>query len=217
MLSKISVLLVDDHAIVRTGIRMLLSGAANIEIIAEADRGEVACQLYLSNKPDVVVLDLSMPGIGGLECIRRLCSRDPLAKILVFSVHNEAVYINRALAAGAKGYITKSSAPDLLIDAIQTIAANSGYVESDLMDIDIHQENPRDSYQNLVNTLSPKEFDVFCLLTKGLTTHKIADELCISYKTAANYSTQIKNKFNASTITELAHIATALGIIKIED
>ena len=215
MLSKISVLLVDDHAIVRAGMRMLLSSAANIEIIAEADRGEVACQIYLNNKPDVVVLDLSMPGIGGLECIRRLCSRDPLAKILVFSVHNEAVYINRALAAGAKGYITKSSAPNLLIDAIQTIAANRDYVESDLMDI--HLESPKASYQNLLNTLSPKEFDVFCLLIKGLTTHKIADELCISYKTAANYSTQIKNKFNAATITELAHIATALGIIKIED
>lgn len=107
-MNKISVILVDDHAVVRAGFRMLLASVNTIEIIAEAESGEAACQLYLNKQPDVVVLDLSMPGIGGLECIRRICSRNPQAKILVFSVHDESVYVSRAIAAGALGYITKN-------------------------------------------------------------------------------------------------------------
>lgn len=212
-MNKISVILVDDHAVVRAGFRMLLASVNTIEIIAEAESGEVACQLYLNKQPDVVVLDLSMPGIGGLECIRRICTRDPQAKILVFSVHDESVYVSRAIAAGALGYITKNSAPEILVDAIQKIAAGGIYIEAGLEKTSRTHQNEVD-YKNLLNTLTPKEFDVFCLLAKGLTTHKIANELCMGYKTAANYGTQIKSKFNAATVAELAHIATALGIIK---
>jgi two-component system, NarL family, invasion response regulator UvrY len=212
-MNKISVLLVDDHAVVRAGFRMLLASAKTIEIAAEASSGEAACRVYLEKQPDVVVLDLSMPGIGGLECIRRICSRDPLAKILVFSVHDENVYVSRAIDAGAKGYITKNSAPEILVDAIQKIVAGGTYIELSLEKT--ARKHPAEvDYKNLVNTLTPKEFDVFYLLAKGLTTHKIADELCLGYKTVANYGTQIKNKFNAETVAELAHIATALGIIK---
>jgi two-component system, NarL family, invasion response regulator UvrY len=211
-MKKISVLLVDDHAVVRAGFRMLLASTSTIEIIAEAERGEAACQLYLEKQPDVVVLDLSMPGIGGLECLRRICNRDPLAKILVFSVHDESVYVSRAIAAGAKGYITKNSAPEILVDAIQNIAAGGMYIEPSL-EKTYPMHKPEDvDYKKLINTLTPKEFDVFCLLAKGLTTHKIADELCLGYKTVANYGTQVKSKFNASTVAELAHIANALGI-----
>lgn len=213
-MKKVSILLVDDHAVVRAGFRMLLASTSTIEIVAEAERGEAACQLYLEKRPDVVVLDLSMPGIGGLECLRRICNRDPLAKILVFSVHDESVYVSRAIAAGAKGYITKNSAPAILVDAIQSIAVGGMYIEPSLEKPHTTHKPDDVDYKNLINTLTPKEFDVFCLLAKGLTTHKIADELCLGYKTVANYGTQIKNKFNASTVAELAHIANALGITK---
>jgi two-component system, NarL family, invasion response regulator UvrY len=212
-MKKISVLLIDDHAVVRAGFRMLLASENCIEILAESDRGEAACQLFMEKQPDVVVLDLSMPGIGGLEVIRRICNRDPNAKILVFSVHDESVYVSRAMEAGAKGYITKNSAPEILVDAIQKIATGDIYIEAGLEKTFRTHQNEVD-YKNLISTLTPKEFDIFCLLAKGLTTHKIADEQCLSYKTVANYGTQIKNKFNASTVAELAHIATALGIIK---
>jgi two-component system, NarL family, invasion response regulator UvrY len=214
---KISVLLVDDHAVVRAGFRMSLAVTDSIEIIAEAERGEAACQLYIEKQPDVVILDLSMPGIGGLECIRRICSRDPQAKILVFSVHDESVYVSRAIEAGAKGYITKNSAPDILVDAIKCIAAGNNYIESNLDKFQVKKTGdfPTETdSQAIISNLSPKEFDIFCLLSKGLTTHKIAEELCLGYKTVANYSTQIKSKFKVSTVAELAHIATALGIIK---
>jgi two-component system, NarL family, invasion response regulator UvrY len=163
------------------------------------------------------VLDLSMPGIGGLECIRRICNRDPQAKILVFSVHDEYVYISRALESGAKGFISKSSAPEMLVSAIHKIAAGGVYIEPHLEKKAPSPANyPTEevNFKNLVATLTPKEFDVFCLLAKGLTTHKIAEELCLGYKTVANYGTQIKNKFNAATVAELAQIATALGITK---
>ncbi|MFZ2312428.1 MAG: response regulator transcription factor, partial [Methylobacter sp.] len=117
MRNRIKVILVDDHAVVRAGFRLLLSTEDSIEVIAEAERGEAACQLYLEQRPDVMVLDLSMPGIGGLESIRRICNRDSTARILVFSVHDEMVYVDRAMNAGAKGYITKNSAPGILVEA----------------------------------------------------------------------------------------------------
>jgi two-component system invasion response regulator UvrY len=213
MSEAIKVILVDDHAVVRAGFRLLLSSVPNIQVIAEAERGEQACQLYLDNKPDVVVLDLSMPGIGGLESIRRICNRDNQAKILVFSVHDEQVYVNRAMMAGAKGYITKNSAPAILVEAIQKISEGGEYIEEGLLKNTTSAGNPSD-YRALIESLSAREFDVFCLLAKGLTMHKVADELCLGYKTAANYGTQIKNKLKVSTVAELAHIAMALGVVK---
>ncbi len=213
MKDRIKVILVDDHAVVRAGFRMLLSTEADIDVIAETDRGEAACQLYLEQQPDVMVLDLSMPGIGGLESIRRICSRDSNAKVLVFSVHDEMVYVDRAIKAGAKGYITKNSAPGILVEAIQKIAGGEIYIEQGLMKNLLLQNNEID-YQTIIDKLSAREFDVFLLLAKGLTAHKIADELCLGYKTVANYGTQIKSKLNISTVAELAHIAMVLGMRK---
>ncbi len=213
MKDKIKVILVDDHAVVRAGFRMLLSAEADINVIAEADRGEAACQLYLEQQPDVMVLDLSMPGIGGLESIRRICNRDSNAKILVFSVHDEMVYVDRAMKAGAKGYITKNSAPEILVTAIQKIALGEIYIEQGLMK-NLPLQSSETDYQTIVDTLSAREFDVFLLLAKGLTAHKIAEELCLGYKTVANYGTQIRSKLNVSSVAELAHIAIVLGLMK---
>jgi DNA-binding NarL/FixJ family response regulator len=219
MKNRIKVLLVDDHAVVRAGFRMLLSTEDTIEVIAEAERGEQACQLYLEKQPDVMVMDLSMPGIGGLECIRRVCNRDSHAKILVFSVHDERVYMDRAINAGAKGYITKHAHPETVIAAIQAIAEGGMYIEQGL----IRQEDPfsnerleagETDHKTRIETLSPREFDVFLLLAKGLTAHKIADELCLGYKTVANYGTQIRSKLKVSSVAELAHIAIGLGVMK---
>ncbi len=213
MNSKIKVLLVDDHAVVRAGFKLLLATSPNIEVIAEAECGEQAIQLYQSCQPDIIVLDLSMPGIGGLETIKRLVQRDEKVNILVFSIHDEQVYVNRALNAGAKGYITKNSAPEILSDAIAGIQNGQRYVEHGLLN-KITDEVSEHDFQAIAQTFSAREFDVFRLLAKGLTAHKIADELCLGYKTVANYVTQIKKKLQVSSIAELAHIAILLGIIK---
>lgn len=210
MKPPIRIILVDDHAIVRAGFRMLLATEDSINVIAEAERGEQVCQLYSELQPDVVVLDLSMAGIGGLEAIRRLYHRDSAAKILVFSVHEESVYIDRAFHAGAKGYISKNAHPDRLIEAIQTVAAGEQYVERGRLNPVVDETD----YKAIITSLSAREFDVLSLLAKGYTAHKIADELCLGYKTIANYSTHVKNKFKVSTTAELVHIALLLGIIK---
>ncbi|MDD2660509.1 MAG: response regulator transcription factor [Methylococcales bacterium] len=220
MKNRIKVILVDDHAVVRAGFRMLLSTDDAIEVIAEAERGEQACQLYLENKPDVMVLDLSMPGIGGLETIRRMCNRDCHAKILVFSVHDERVYVDRAMNAGAKGYISKHAHPEIMIAAIQKIALGEVYIERGLISDGnnvFSSQRPETSeaeYKSLIESLSAREFDVFLLLAKGLTAHKIAGELCLGYKTVANYGTQIRSKFKVSSAAELAHIAIISGVMK---
>jgi two-component system invasion response regulator UvrY len=212
MITKIRVLLVDDHAVVRAGFRLLLASVDSIEVVAEASRCEEACKLYEDWRPDVAVMDLSMPGIGGLEGIRRITARDPGAKILVFSIHDEKVYVDRALAAGAKGYITKNSAPEMLITAVQAIAGGETYVEAGLNASGAFPSGQKD-HRALLATLSPKEFDVFRLLAKGLTTHEAANELCLGVKTVANYSTQIKAKLKVSTAAELARLAIDLKIL----
>ena len=125
----ITVMLVDDHALVRMGFRMLLADA-QVEVVAEADSGEQACAEYARFKPDVVVMDLSMPGMGGLEAVRRLLVQDPKARVLVLSAHEDTAHPQRVLRAGAMGYLAKRSAPDALITAVTAVAANRPYVDA---------------------------------------------------------------------------------------
>jgi two-component system invasion response regulator UvrY len=211
---KVTVMLVDDHAVVRAGYRLLLSQTEHIEVISEAERGEEACQYYLETQPDVIVMDLSLPGIGGLAAISRIAGRDPAAKILVFSIHDELVYVMRALEAGAKGYITKSSAPETLVEAVLKIAGGDTYVEPEIAQKLLVQTLVGKDAPAAINSLSPREFDVFCLLAKGYTTHEVAEELRLSYKTVANYTTLVKAKLNVSTTAEMARLAYQYGLIK---
>lgn len=215
MNTKIRVLLVDDHAVVRAGFRMLLSAQEFIGDILDVDRGELVTQEYSQFQPDVVVMDLSMPGIGGLEAIRRLIKQHNKAVVLVYSIHDEAIYVERAMQAGAKGYVTKNSAPEILAEAVQFVVKGEVYIESGLAEAAGHTvKNEADLYREVVDLLSPREFDVFCLLAKGLNAHEASEQLCLGYKTVANYNTQIKHKLNVNTAADLAHIAMVLGVIK---
>lgn len=208
---KIRILLVDDHAVVRAGYRMLLKNSEDIEVIAEADSGERACKAFADLKPDVVVMDLSMPGIGGLEAIRRIIARDANAKILVFSMHEDTVFVEQALQAGAQGYLTKSSAPEILVEAIKELAAGKSHIDSEIVQrLAVQKSRGKDSP---FSGLSTREFEIFCLLAEGLNTSEIAKRLSLSYKTVANYSTQIKSKLNVSTIAELARLAIRHNIV----
>ncbi len=208
---KIRVLLVDDHAVVRAGYQMLLKNTDDIEVIAEADTGESACKKFAELEPDVVVMDLSMPGIGGLEAIRRMIARNADAKILVFSMHEDTVFVEQALQAGAKGYITKSSEPEILVEAIRSLASGQSHLDSELAQrLAIQKSLGTDS---LLSSLSTREFEIFCLLAEGHNTSEIAKRLSLSYKTVANYSTQIKNKLNVSTVAEIARLAIRYNIV----
>lgn len=213
-MSKITVMLVDDHAVVRAGYRLLLSETDNIAVVAEASRGEDACQAYAEIRPQVIVMDINLPGIGGLAAIRRICGRYPNAKILAFSIHDEPLFVQRALEAGAKGYVSKSCAAELLVEAVQKIAAGETYIEPAIAQRMVVQTATRSDPATLLNALSEREFDIFCLLVNGRTTREVAEELRLGYKTVSNYISLIKHKLNVNTTVEMARMAYQYGILK---
>ena len=205
-------MLVDDHAVVRAGYQMLIKSSDKIEVIAEASSGEEACQIYNTYKPDVVVMDLSLPGIGGMEAIRRILAKDDKAKILVFSMHEDEIFVEQSFQAGATGYLTKNSAPNLLLDAVQKVVKGERYIDPCLSnEIDYEKSRAKD---NVLSHLSPREFEIFCMLAQGLNTSEIAKRLSLSYKTVANYSTQIKSKLDVTTIADIARLAIRYNIVQ---
>jgi len=208
----IKVLLVDDHAVVREGYKNLLDNYPDIEIVAEAPSGEIACKHYVDYQPDVVIMDLSLPGIGGLEAIRRIVARDPDAKILVFSMHEDTVFVEQALQAGARGYISKSTAANDLVEAVQEIANGHDHLDPEIAQ-KLAIQKTRGRHSPFTN-LSTREFEIFCLLAEGANVATIAERLSLSYKTVANYSTQIKNKLEVKTTAELARLAIRHGLVE---
>ena len=191
---------------------MLLKQSDRIEIIAEAASGEQACKLFTDLNPDVVVMDLSLPGMSGLEAIRRIILKDTNARILVFSMHEDTVFVDQALRAGARGYLTKNSAPKTLITAIEEIARGGVYIDAQIAQYLAFQKT-RDEIGPFSN-LSTREFEIFCLLAEGLNINEIAGRLSIGYKTVANYSTHIKNKLQVNTVAELARLAIRHNILQ---
>ncbi|MBX2869456.1 MAG: response regulator transcription factor [Acidiferrobacterales bacterium] len=211
----INVLLVDDHSVVRAGYKALLQSAEDIQVVAEAETGERGCQLYASLQPDVVVMDLSLPGIGGLKAIRHMIARDSNAKIIVFSMHDDISIVEKALDAGSKGYITKNSVPDIMVDAVREIAKGHSYIEPALKEkLALRGASGQDD--NL-SGLTPREFEIFLLLAQGHSAQEAANRLALSYKTVANYTTQIKTKLKLSTVTEIVHLALRHGMVKTVD
>jgi two-component system, NarL family, invasion response regulator UvrY len=210
-MSVINVLLVDDHAVVRMGFKMLLESAADIKVVAEAESGEQGVKFYMEHHPDVVVMDITMPGIGGLEAIERIMAKESNAKILVLSAHEDSVHPKRVLNAGAMGYLTKRSAAEELIKAIRTVASGKRYLEASVaQQLAIQQLSGE---QNPVDVLSDREFEVFMALAKGKTTNDIAETLCLSPRTVGTHLYNIKQKLNANNSAEIALIAMRSGLI----
>jgi two-component system invasion response regulator UvrY len=211
MNTPINVMLVDDHAVVRMGFKMLLETAADIKVIAEAENGEQAIKLYMEHRPDVVVMDITMPGIGGLEAIERIMAKDNTARILVLSAHEDSVHPKRVLNAGAMGYLTKRSAAEELIKAIRMVANRKMYLEANIAQQMAIQQLSGET--NPVDVLSDREFEVFMALAKGKTTNDIADTLCLSPRTVGTHLYNIKQKLNANNSAEIALIAMRSGLI----
>ncbi|MCX7185844.1 MAG: response regulator transcription factor [Methylophilales bacterium] len=210
-MSPIKVMLVDDHAVVRMGFKMLLEMDADIKVVAEAESGEHGIQRYMEFKPHVVVMDITMPGMGGLEAIERILAKDSAAKILVLSAHEDSVHPKRVLNAGAMGYLTKRSAAEELIKAIRTVASGKKYLEASVaQQMAIQQLSGN---QNPVDVLSPREFEVFMALAKGKTTNEIAETLFLSPRTVGTHLYNIKQKLNANNSAEIALIAMRSGLI----
>ncbi len=204
----VRVLLVDDHAIVRAGYRVLLADAPDIELVAEADSGELACQRYVEHDPDVVIMDLSLPGIGGLEAARRIIMRDPQARIIVFSMHEESAFVHQALNAGVKGYVTKGGAPELLVEAVRRVVCGERFLDPRLGEV-----TPSSDTRTAIDALSPREFSIFRLLAEGHGNAEISQRLRLSEKTVANYATQIRKKLGVQNRSELVYVAVRQGVV----
>jgi two-component system invasion response regulator UvrY len=207
----IRVMLVDDHALVRMGFRMLLADA-QVEVVAEADTGEQACADYARVRPDVVVMDLSMPGMGGLEAVRRLIAQDPKARILALSAHEDTAHPRRVLRAGALGYLAKRSAPEALIAAVTAVAANRPYIDAQTAQALAVAEVTGES--NPVEALSEREFSVFVQLARGQSVAQIADNLKLSPSTVGTHLYHVKQKLGASNQSELTLVALRWGLLE---
>lgn len=207
----IRILLADDHEVVRAGYRRLLENTPDIEVVAEVASGEDAYSRYCELHPDVVVMDLTMPGMSGLEASRRILAHDDSAKILVFSVHENEVMLNRALDLGVFGYISKRSASQVMIEAVRQVAAGEVYVGQEMMPYLLRRKTSPDSGR--LSCLSPREFEVFCLLADGKAVNDIASLLNLSPKTVGHHATHVKNKLGISDITGLTRLAIRMGIM----
>ena len=208
----IRVMLVDDHALVRMGFRMLLADA-QVEVVAELDSGEQACAEYTRVKPDVVVMDLSMPGMGGLETVRRLLAQDPKARVLALSAHEDTAHPQRVLRAGALGYLTQRSAPDALIAAVTAVAAGEAYVDAQTARALAMVQVKGDT--SPAQTLSEREFSVFIQLARGQSVAQIAENLKLSPSTVGTHLYHVKQKLGASNQSELTLVALQWGLIQI--
>jgi len=208
----IRVLLVDDHAVVRTGFRLLLQSIAEISVVAEAESGETACQLYVELAPDVVVMDIAMPGMGGLEALRRIRARHPQARILTLSAHDDPIHARRSLQEGALGFLSKRSAPEALVEAVAAVAAGRRYLDAALAqklalaEFDGGTKSP-------VERLSEREFEVFVRLAGGATVQRIAQDLKLSASTVGTHLYNIKQKLGVDNQSELTLIAIRHGLI----
>jgi two-component system, NarL family, invasion response regulator UvrY len=212
MSKKVTIVLVDDHAVVRAGVRRLLEQEALFDVIGEAESGEKAYQIFGELKPDVMVMDLSMPGMGGLEAIRRILMRYEKAKILVLSMHEDLSFANQALKLGAKGYLTKNTLADDLVKSIQTVSKGDVFLSDEIAKKMAMQSISGN--QDPIHELSAREFEIFRLLAEGLDIDAIATTLNISSKTVSNYQTMIKQKLNINSPVELIRYAIKAGVIK---
>lgn len=207
------IMLVDDHAVVRTGFRLLLQACADIEVVAEADSGEAACRLYESVAPDVVVMDIAMTGMGGIEAIKRLLAHDAHACVLALSAHEDSSHPRRALQAGALGYLSKRSAPEVLIDAIRTVARGERYLDAQIAQRMAVQGLSGES--GPMEQLSAREFEVFVQLARGLSVARISDALKLSPSTVGTHLYNIKQKLGLKNQAEITLLAVRHGIIDV--
>ncbi|CAN5424705.1 response regulator transcription factor [soil metagenome] len=210
-MTAISILLVDDHPVVREGYRRLLERQPGFRVSAEAEDAAGAYRAYRAERPDVVVMDLSLPGPGGLEATRHIRQWDATAKILAFTMHASAAFALKAFEAGVSGYITKSSAPQELVRAIETVAKGGRALSEDIAR-EVAAER-LSGQRSLIDDLGPRETEILRLVASGWTTEQIANSLNLSVKTVQNYHYQIKAKIGARTDAHLVWLATAAGLV----
>jgi two-component system, NarL family, response regulator NreC len=225
-MSNIRLMLVDDHQVVRTGLKSFLQTQPDLDVVAEANNGQEAIPLALETRPDIVIMDISMPGMDGLEATRRLKEQWPQILVLALTVHEDKFYFMKMLEAGASGYLTKQAASDELVQAIHTVAAGHIYLQPALARWLL------EDYQNLIESpptgkpeeeaavgleaLSDREREVLEMVGQGLNNNEIGEKLGLSHKTIARHRERIMSKLNMHSRTELVKFAIRSGLISLE-
>lgn len=207
----IRVLLVDDHPVVRAGYLRLLEQAGDIAVVGEAGDASTAYARFVDKRPDVTVADLSLPGMSGVELIRRIVERDAGARVLAFSMHQAPPLVRRVLAAGALGFVGKSAAPDELVDAVRAVHLGRRYLGAGLSLSRADRASCLEAMR--LASLTPREFEIFRLLAQGRSPAECAQALALSPKTISNHQTQIKEKLSVPTTAGLVHLALRHAVI----
>lgn len=213
--ARAKIMLVDDHAIVREGYRSLLQKQPGLEVVAEADDGAQAYLLYKETGPDLVIMDLSLPGVGGIEAVRRIRQWDPAARLLVFTMHENAAYAVQAIRAGAKGYVTKSSPPQALVAAVFDVLRGRTVLSPDIshaLALDRLAGAPA-----AADLLTPREFEILRLMLAERSSDDIAGILHVSSKTVANTRSLIKSKLGVGSDIELVRLALRQGLLDLPE
>jgi two-component system invasion response regulator UvrY len=206
------ILLADDHAVVRLGFRLLLEGAGG-EVVGEADSGEAALRLFAVHQPDVLVMDVSMPGMGGLATLERLRAAHPEARVLMLSAHHDAVIPVRALRLGARGYLCKRCAPDEFVRAVRQVANDQRYLDPELAQAVALAQLSGSAHP--VESLTEKEFAVFLQLAQGSSVNEVAEKFFLSPSTVGTHLYHIKQKLNLQNAAEMALLAVRSGLVEV--
>lgn len=209
---KAKVLLVDDHRMVRTGLKSLLEGIDGIEVIGEASDGEEAIRVTREKNPDVVLMDVQMPGIGGLEATRRLVHVNPDIKVIAITVYGEEPFPSRLLQAGAAGYITKGSGIDEVVQAIRKVMAGQRYISPEIAQ-QLALKRVSDEEENPFDHLSERELQIMMMITRGTKVQVISEKLHLSPKTVNSYRYRIFEKLAIESDVELTHMAIRHGLL----
>lgn len=210
-MSELTILLVDDHPVVREGYRRLLERTPGYRVVAEASDATSAYQAYQKAKPNVVIMDLSLPGVGGIEALRHIRQWDRDARVLIFTMHSGAQFALKAFEAGAAGYVTKGSDAAELVNSV-AIVAKGGRAMSDDVAREIAAERLAHP-QSQLDELSPREMEILRLIASGWSAEEVAASLHLSLKTVRNYHYQIKGKVGARTDAHLVWLAIGAGLV----
>jgi len=209
----IKIMLVDDHDMVRKGLKRLLEDFSDINVIAEASSGEAAIELVQTHQPDIALMDLSMPGIGGLEATRKLLQSRPELKIIIVTMHNEDIFPQRLLNIGAMGYVTKEANVNEIVKAIREVMKNKRYISPEIAQ-QMALSSSKDHNKSPFESLSERELQVMLMLMDGHKVNTISDKLCLSPKTVSTYRYRLYDKLNVKNDIELAKLALMHGILE---
>jgi two-component system invasion response regulator UvrY len=221
-MSNITILLVDDHELVRTGLKALLDKEPDMKIVGEASSGEQALKLAREKKPDVVLMDIKMPGIGGLEATRRLVRSLPHIRVIAVSSYDEDPYPARLIQTGALGFLAKDCPPSELIEAIRKVHSGQRYVsakiaqELAIRSVVRSSEDEGSGDASLIKPLSERELQVLIMISSGLRVQEIAEKLCITPKTVNTYRYRLFSKLNVNSDVELTHVAIRHGLVDVD-